>query len=49
MGKFVELLLLITFAYTMVKFYDNSISGRRLFVEWIHQRRRTVPCVGHWN
>ena len=27
MGKFVSFFMLITFAYTMVKFYDNSIPG----------------------
>ena len=27
MGKFLNFFLLITFAYTMVKFYDSSIPG----------------------
>ncbi len=44
MGKFMSFFMLITFAYTMVKFYDSSIPGLGYSLKGIHQRRHTVPC-----
>ena len=45
MGKFLNFFMLITFAYTMVKFYDSSIPGLGYLAEGIHQRRRSQYLV----
>ena len=45
MSRFISFFVLITFAYTLVKYYDSAISRSGIFAQRVHQRRSPEPCV----
>ena len=49
MGKFLSFFMLITFAYTMVKFYDSSIPGVGYSLQGFINGGAQYLVIGHWN
>jgi hypothetical protein len=47
MAKFLNLFLMLTFAYCFVRFYDSSIPGIWVFTHRVHQRWNQQPCRLH--
>src|SRR5271163_406273 len=48
MGRFLNLFMLLTFAYAMVNYYDTSIPRTWLLHQGLHRRRHDQSYERHW-